>query len=188
MTILYLCTYINIKTLSEKPNYVSLLIVTIFGVHMATSPMMARNISSLWWMIAQDTPGIFCLVTSQILPQQVSSFLHRSKPSFGWQSKCFRLDNPRKELAHTGSCKIRRGHVINFHVLKGQGKILFVERKHQHLLNVAQALYFRSKVPITWGVCTATAAFLINKFSLSNFQRQCLLIKFGMVRVLITAS
>ncbi|RDX87437.1 hypothetical protein CR513_31086, partial [Mucuna pruriens] len=39
-----------------------------------------------------------------------------------------------------------------------------VERKQQHLLNVAQTLFFEAQLPLKfWGECVASAAYLINR-------------------------
>ena len=81
---------------------------------------------------------------------------------FGVSIKCLRSNNA-KELALT-QFLASMGTLHQFSCVERPEQNSVVERKHQHLLNVARALFFHSKVPISfWGDCVTTAAFLINK-------------------------
>jgi len=80
---------------------------------------------------------------------------------------------------HTKVCSVRsdNAHELKFNELFAKEGIkadhpcpetpeqnFVVERKHQHLLNVARALMFQSGIPLEyWGDCVLTAVFLINR-------------------------
>lgn len=84
------------------------------------------------------------------------------KTQFGGTIKCIRSDNTH-ELA---LIDFLQAHEVmhQFSCVERPQQNSIVERKHQHLLNVARALFFQSKVPVTfWGECVASTTFLINR-------------------------
>jgi len=81
---------------------------------------------------------------------------------FGVSIKCLIYDNA-KELALT-EFLASIGTLHQFSCVERSKQNSLVERKHKHLLNVARALYFLSKVSISfWGDCVTIATFLINR-------------------------
>jgi len=92
----------------------------------------------------------------------VKQFFTMVQTQFGVSIKCLRYDNA-KELALI-EFLASIGTLHQFSCVERPEQNLVVERKHQHLLNVARALYFQSIVPISfWGDCVTTATFLINR-------------------------
>ena len=94
--------------------------------------------------------------------QLLQHFISWVKTQFNITVKCLRSDNA-KELSLTNFLT-EKGINHQFSCVERPQQNAVVERKFQHLLNVARALYFQSKVPISfWGECVATATYIINR-------------------------
>ncbi|KAE8711005.1 hypothetical protein F3Y22_tig00110307pilonHSYRG00083 [Hibiscus syriacus] len=91
-------------------------------------------------------------------------FISMIKKQFDLDIKSFRSDNA-PELNFT-ELFANLGIIHQFSYVETPQQNSVVERKHQHLVDVARALYFQSKVPIKfWGDCLLTATYLINRLS-----------------------
>ena len=92
----------------------------------------------------------------------IPRFCTMIETQFGICVKKFRSDNA-PELSLTDFFH-KRGMLHDFSCVERPEQNSVVERKHQHLLNVARALYFQSRIPIQfWTDCVLTATFLINR-------------------------
>ncbi|GMJ05358.1 hypothetical protein HRI_004205000 [Hibiscus trionum] len=93
------------------------------------------------------------------------------KKQFGFDLKVFRSDNA-PELRFTDLFS-KMGVLHQYSCVETPQQNSIAERKHQHLLVVARALFFQSRVSISfWGECILMATFLINRLPSSALKNK----------------
>ena len=105
---------------------------------------------------------VFMLTSKSDAPSIIQNFFTFVYTQYKLTIKAVRTDNA-KELTLT-SFFASKG-VLNYHSCVGRPQQnSVVERKHQHILNVARALAFQSNLPLLyWSYMVRTATYLINR-------------------------
>lgn len=105
---------------------------------------------------------IYFLKNKYEASEAIQRFFNMIFTQFDKKIKIFRSDNA-KELNLDDFFK-KRGVLHQYCCVERPQQNSVVERKHQHLLNVARALFFQSHIPIRfWNECVSTTTYLINR-------------------------
>ena len=105
---------------------------------------------------------------TQALIEQFSNMI---ETQFGAKIKCLRSDNGTKFFMKDFFKS--KGILHQLTCVETPQQNVIVERKHQHILNVARALRFHSSLPLKmWGDFILTAVYLINRLPSKHLQNK----------------
>ena len=151
--------YVSHNKLSSKP--FDLVHIDIWGPFSTESVEGFRYFFTLVDDCTRMT-WIYMLRNKSDVSVSFPAFLNLVSTQFNTKVKAIRSDNA-PELSFSDIIKAQGMlHYYSCAYTPQQNSV--VERKHQHLLNVARALLFQSQVPLTyWADCVLTAVFLINR-------------------------
>jgi len=108
------------------------------------------------------TTWVYMLRNKKDVSSVFPEFIKLVSTQFNAKIKAIRSDNA-PELGFTEIVK-EHGMLHHFSCAYTPQQNSVVERKHQHILNVARALLFQSNIPMQyWSDCVTTAVFLINR-------------------------
>ncbi|TYK18103.1 Cysteine-rich RLK (receptor-like protein kinase) 8 [Cucumis melo var. makuwa] len=105
---------------------------------------------------------VFMLKLKSDVISIIPHFFKLIETQYGKAIKKVRSDNAHK-LKFTTFFE-QKGVIHQYSCVQWPQQNSVVEKKHQHILNTARALYFQSQVPLNfWGDCIVTAVYLISR-------------------------
>ena len=151
--------YVSHNNLSSKP--FDLVHIDVWGPFSTESVEGFRYFFTLVDDCTRMT-WVYMLRNKSDVSVSFPALLNLVSTQFNTKVKAIRSDNA-PELAFNEIVK-EQGMLHFFSCAYTPQQNSVVERKHQHLLNVARALLYKSQVPLSyWSDCVLTAVFLINR-------------------------
>lgn len=116
---------------------------------------------------------VIFLKTKDQVRTSIIQFIAYIETQFNTSLKCLRTDNG-TEFATLANFLLSKGILHQNTCVETPQQNGIVERKHQHILNVARSLYFHSHVPLNmWNFCVQHAIHLINRLPTPLLNSKC---------------
>ena len=155
------------------PMNVLIYFIVIYGDPSLFPPFMVEDFFLTILDDCSRCTWVYLLKHKSQTTSYLDQFCTMVETQFARKVKCIRSDNGTEFFLKDLFTK--KGILHQLSCVETPQQNAVVERKHQHILNVARALKFQSNLPLhLWGYCILTTVYLINKLPSSILNQKIL--------------